>query len=343
MFHPLSLQSSLTCNLCFFTAANHEQWGDHIINSHSNIFLPLFPSYESFQDPQLQYQPFNQLQPLQIRPPFAIGAGHKPELHSNHHQQEEKENKGIDPQKTEFQQGRSVFNDKQDVPAQDAYRHNPYPVNLNEFHKCPFCQYLGSTMELLQNHIQSEHTYQDKIYSDLKPVAMGYATDVAQLINLIHQEPQQHQVVGNNTSPQATSQSATIVVQNNFITKQMPPNSASQGADRQSSLEIDQIQTLNPFNMDKEVNKIPDMALGIENAPMGKISLITAELTKQNNDNGITGIVVEKASLKQCHKTEEEKHLKCDFCDKGFKRRDHLKKHTREQYYKCFSISNGIH
>ena len=340
MFHP----SSLTCNLCFFTAANHEQWGDHIINSHSNIFMPLFPS---FQEPQLQYQPFNPLHPLQIRPSFAIGVGHKPELHFNHKHQEEKENKSIDLIKTEFQPGQSVFVEKQDVPRlvpeQEAYWHNPNPAVLNEFHKCPFCQYLGSTMELLQNHIQSEHTYQDKIYSDLKPVAMGYATDVAQLINLIHQEPQQHQVVGNNTSPQATSQSATIVVQNNFITKQMPPNSASQGADRQSSLEIDQIQTLNPFNMDKEVNKIPDMALGIENAPMGKISLITAELTKQNNDNGITGIVVEKASLKQCHKTEEEKHLKCDFCDKGFKRRDHLKKHTREQYYKCFSISNGIH
>ena len=274
MFHP----SSLTCNLCFFTAANHEQWGDHIINSHSNIFMPLFPS---FQEPQLQYQPFNPLHPLQIRPSFAIGVGHKPELHFNHKHQEEKENKSIDLIKTEFQPGQSVFVEKQDVPRlvpeQEAYWHNPNPAVLNEFHKCPFCQYLGSTMELLQNHIQSEHTYQDKIYSDLKPVAMGYATDVAQLINLIHQEPQQHQVVGNNTSPQATSQSATIVVQNNFITKQMPPNSASQGADRQSSLEIDQIQTLNPFNMDKEVNKIPDMALGIENAPMGKISLITAE------------------------------------------------------------------
>ena len=106
-------------------------------------------------------------------------------------------------------------------------------------------------------------------------------------------------------------------------------------------LEITQFQTSNQFTLYKEVNKISNMALGIDNAPVSKISIIT-EFTKKNDDNGITGIVVEKASLKQCHKTSDEKHLKCDFCDKGFKRRDHLKKHIREQYYKCFSVSNCI-
>ena len=68
MFHPVNL----TCNLCCFTAANHVQWGNHIIYNHSNIFLPVFPSYESFNDPYLQYQYFHQIQSLLIRPTFNL-------------------------------------------------------------------------------------------------------------------------------------------------------------------------------------------------------------------------------------------------------------------------------
>ena len=146
MFHPVNL----TCNLCCFTAAKHVQWGNHIIYNHSNIFLPVFPSYESFNDPYLQYQYFHQIQSLLIRPTFNFLFERKPEVVVYQH--ERKENEIVQllnfPQKSEVVSNQPGLYQKQ-VPLvprplqqQDALIDNSYNNVMGQFQKGFFCQYL---------------------------------------------------------------------------------------------------------------------------------------------------------------------------------------------------------
>jgi hypothetical protein len=54
------------------------------------------------------------------------------------------------------------------------------------------------------------------------------------------------------------------------------------------------------------------------------------------DDVGIEGIVVAQKSQKQRQKSGVERSINCDFCEKVFKRRDHLNKHIRCRCLKNF-------
>jgi hypothetical protein len=357
----------LSCHMCFFIATSHEQWGNHIIESHSSIFHPLYPP----KPPQPQY--------LHHQP--STSSGIKEEFQPTYIHNEEKENQQqprFNPQfyvpKEETKSTspnsnppRPIYIQKQEEPLQmlQPYNHNPYQIVLNQFIKCPFCQFLGTTPDVLQVHINSEHNYQDKTYTDLKPVNMIYNPDQVQLVNLVNsnqvnfvnrtpplqvKSPMSNgQIVSQNKSPNnqshghliIQSKSPTILqnldyqmrspnnVQNHqqFVINRSP-NVIDYGA---GSLSITPVQN-NPQNLtrhnDEEKHENPQHLVS-------KINLLTVE-----NDSGAQG--AKKKSKKRNPKsalastststtttTDVDKKLECNFCEKTFRRRDHLNKHVR--------------
>ena len=370
--------AELSCSFCHFTTDNHEEWGNHVINAHCGSFQPIFPPYLA----QFQYQQPQQQFHLHLQQPrfsFATGGPPAPAAtaapvatatsaaaavklerseaaspYQGYFTVDEKENSSIDHDHKSFQVlNQPTFLQKNDQPSfpqqtasahQSFYTHNPYQVVVNQLIRCPYCQYLGSTLEVLNGHVNAEHYPQEKVYSDLKPVHPDVATDHTQLINLVHQEPRQ-QVYLRERSPTQP----TVFVQNNFIAAasgttsppKLPPVTAAEFQEN-SLVSLSAPPQIQHDNQDIVIANVPVEA---DQSLVNKINLVTIEAS--SDDAGIEGVVVAAATATQKSKKRRskvdggtERILHCEFCEKVFKRRDHLTKHVKsvhvtERNFEC--------
>ena len=321
--------AELSCSLCHFTTDSHEEWGNHVISAHCGSFQPIIPPYLAHfqyqqQPPQFHFslpQPRFSFASTSPTAAAAAVAGtstvklERPETASPYQgyaAAEEKENSFVQVQKP-FQvlhQLPATYlqkNDQLSLPQlsptshQNLYSQNPYQVVINQFQKCPYCQYLGSTQELLQGHILSEHTVQDKVYSDLKPVHPDLLGDHSQLINLVHQEPRQ-QLYMRERSPTQAAVQPTVFVQNNFISAAgTPPVSVSEFCDNG-------LASVSTTQTEPDIKDAVVATVAAQNdhdqSLVNKINLVTIATT--SDDVGIEGVVVSAAQKSKKRRSKSD-------------------------------------
>ena len=148
----------------------------------------------------------------------------------------------------------------------------------------------------------------------------------AQLINLVHPAPEQQQTIIH----QSTDQLA-VVVQSTLIEEQRSPITGKK-ADPIGSPDIPQYLSvpnrLGLVEPRTETSLLVSANDQIHYDHATVSDLIGVGLSKADGDNGIQG-VIEDTSPKHYSQINGERRLKCDLCEKTFKRRDHLNKHVR--------------
>ncbi len=232
-------------------------------------------------------------------------------------------------------------------PDHQNYLQSSYQVvAADPLIKCPFCPFDTVNSEMLQTHVNSNHSCHEKIYSDLKPA--GSYTDLkpvsytefkpanySELKTVSYSELMPLDFASGKGNPETSGSNQQPIHyqlyynQHNQQQQLIPIEGTSNGYGS-GWLTITPVQQ-EPHNLSKE--KVEEA----ERPPQpDQVPTSSGEVNKK--------CLKRKRSSKNRVDETSERSLQCGHCDKTFRRRDHLNKHvlsvhTSERRFCCHICS----
>ena len=208
---------------------------------------------------------------------------------------------------------------------------------VNQYIKCPLCQFLARTTDMLQTHINSEHIFQNKVYTELKPLNSLYSSSPEeqeqqqpfQILNLMSHNMQQQQqqyygIISSsqmNVSPPknvmnlGNSSLSITPVQNEpkNLTKSVskppsPQQPQQQPVEQQQQPQLQQEQQQQQLQQQPQLQQQQTQGQNL----VSKINLVTVEPTFGAESST-------KPKIRDPRAANGEKHLKCEYCHKDFR------------------------
>ena len=248
---------------------------------------------------------------------------------------------------------------KQEPDYQNYLQSSYQVIAASPFIKCPLCPYEAVNSEMLQTHVNSDHSYHEKIYSDLKPSSN---TDLKSL-SFLEYKPANYSELNTVSYSELTPVDFTSA-KSLFCNPETSSNTNQQPLHYQLYYNQHNQQELTPIEgtsnerFSHPFGNLVEYGSGrltitpVQQEPhnLSKEKVEEAERPplQQPDQVSSSSDEVNKKSRKRKRATiadeTTERSLECGQCDKTFRRRDHLNKHvlsihTSERRFSCHICS----